>query len=367
MASYNDGSTRDVTSQTVFLTNNESTASVDEHGVIRSIGKGTAFILARFDQFTEGASVIVRPGTPLQFPDLPEENFIDKLVHQRLRELNLLPSELSDDEMFLRRVSIDLLGQLPTPDERQQFLQNLDPNKRKALVSSMAKRPEFLDLWTMQWAEMLQLRSNNGISPKALWLYDRWLRERVHEGRSIDTIVRELLPANGGTFENPPANYFQTETSPQLIAESVAQAFLGTRIQCAQCHNHPFDRWTMDDYYGFASFFARVGYKQAADPRELTIFDLGNGELAHPVQGRKVQPTFLGSTAPEFLPGENQRLKLAEWIASKENMAFARNIANRVWAHFFGIGIVDPVDDFRVSNPPSNPNCSKYWPDDSLN
>ena len=181
------------------------------------------------------------------------------------------------------------------------------------------------------------------------------MRERVRSGATIDQIVRELIPATGGTFEKPATNYFQTETTPQLLAENVAQVFLGTRIQCAQCHNHPFDQWTMDDYYGFAAFFSQIGYKQAHDPRELTVFHSGAGELRHPVNGRIVAPKFLGDSGPTLEKGDDARQSLAAWLTSKTNSEFARNAANIVWAHFFGIGIVEPVDDIRVSNPPSNP------------
>lgn len=355
VANYSDGTDRDVTAQTVFFSNNEAAATVSEEGMVSADGPGTAFIMARFDQFTEGTAIIVRPGGSFQFPDLPANNYIDRLVHDRLRDLNVIPSDVVADEPFLRRVYVDLIGQLPSSVERQQFLADSSPQKRVTLVESLVKRREFRDLWAMRWAELLQIRSNNGLSPKGLKLYDEWLRDRVHAGKSIDEIVRELLPASGGTFDNPPTNYFQTETSPQLLAESVAQVFLGTRIQCAQCHNHPFDRWTMDDYYGFASFFSQVGYKQALDPRELTVYNLGEGEIKHPVGERPVNPTFLGGGKPTIPAGQDYRKQLAEWLASSGNKDFARNIANLVWAHFMGVGIVEPTDDFRVSNPPSNP------------
>ena len=202
---------------------------------------------------------------------------------------------------------------------------------------------------------MLQIRTVNGVSPKGLLLYDRWLRDRVHSGVTIDQIVQELIPANGGTLDNPATSYYQTETSPQLLAENMAQAFLGTRIQCAQCHNHPFDKWTMDDYYGFAAFFSQIGYKQAQDPREIMIFNAATGSLKHPVDDRPVVPTYPGAGGAELPTGADNRQVLAEWLASNQNPAFAKNLSNIMWAHFFGVGIVDAVDDVRVSNPPSNP------------
>ncbi len=354
LAHYSDGTDRDVTAHTVFLSNNEGAAAINEQSLIQSVAAGEAFVLARFQQFTAGTSCIVRPGTNFEFPQVPSNNYIDELVYRKLNKLHIEPSGLINDEQFLRRASLDLIGQLPTPEQLESFRNNADDNKRTALVESLINRPEFLDLWIMQWAELLQVRTNNGLSSKALTLYDQWLREQVRSGKSIEQIVRLVIPATGGTFDNPSANYFQTETSPQLMAESVAQVFLGTRIQCAQCHNHPFDRWTMDDYYGFAAFFSRIGYKPAKDPRELTIFNLGEGEIQHPVPGRSVHLKFLGAEQLNDVQLE-PREALANWLGSDSNIAFARNIANRVWHHFLGTGIVDPIDDFRVSNPASNP------------
>ena len=360
LAEFSDGTDRDVTDLSVFLSNNEAAAGVSANGRISANGPGSAFIMARFDQFTQGTAVIVRPGTPYQFPAIEATSEIDRLVFNRWQALHLLPSELCSDETFLRRVYLDLTGLLPTPAERLQFLNNSSPYRRETLVDQLMQRPDFTDLWVMRWAELLQIRSTNGVSPKGLLLYDRWLRERVHAGVTIDQIVRELLPATGGTFENPAAGYYQTETTPQLLAENVAQSFLGTRIQCAQCHNHPFDRWTMDDYYGFAAFFSQVGYKQAPDPREIMVFNSGSGELRHPVDNRPVPPAFLGAGTPNIPSGTDYRAVAAEWLASPANPAFGRNLGNVVWSHFFGLGIVEPVDDVRVSNPPSNPALLNY-------
>ncbi|MFM7055495.1 MAG: DUF1549 domain-containing protein, partial [Planctomycetota bacterium] len=355
MASFSDGTDRDVTDLSVFLSNNEASAGVTAEGGVTANGRGSAFIMARFDQFTQGTAVIVRPGTAYQFPPLQAVNEIDNHVFARWQALHLLPSELCSDETFLRRVYLDLIGLLPSAAEREAFLSDTNPERRTALVDQLMQRPDFTDLWVMRWAELLQIRSANGVSPKGLLLYDRWLRERVHAGVTIDRIVRELLPATGGTFENPAAGYYQTETTPQLLAENVAQSFLGTRIQCAQCHNHPFDRWTMDDYYGFAAFFSQVGYKQAPDPREIMVFNAGTGELRHPLDNRVVEPAWLGAGRAEIPAGSDYRAIAAAWLASPANPSFARNLGNVVWSHFFGVGIVDPVDDVRVSNPPSNP------------
>jgi hypothetical protein len=354
MATFADGSRRDVTAHSVFMSNNEGVASVDESGMVSAKGPGAAFVMARFDKFTQGTDFVIRPGKEYS-PNFPiPSNEIDRLVNQRLSFLHIEPSGLARDEQFLRRVYLDLIGLLPTEKEYAAFMADKSADKRAKLIDALIERDEFHDIWVMRWAELLQIRTTNGMSPKALRLYDEWLRNFVRSGATIDKIVQTVIPATGGTLENPVSNYYQTETTPQLIAESVAQVFLGTRIQCAQCHNHPFDRWTMDDYYGFAAFFSQVGYKQAIDPRELTVFDKKEGMIEHPVAGRTVVPQFLGDDAPPQVDDKDYREVLANWLASKENPAFAKNIANIIWSHFFGIGIVEPVDDFRVSNPPSN-------------
>jgi len=360
MAEFSDGTDRDVTDLAVFLSNNDAAAGVNAGGVVTANGSGSAFILARFDQFTEGTAIIVRPGTEYHFPDITPVNDVDRLVFARWQNLHLLPSEICSDDVFLRRAAIDLTGRLPSPEELRAFQADPAADKRSRMIDQLLESPDFTELWVMRWAELLQIRTSNGVSPKGLLLYDRWLRERVRAGVTIDQIVKELLPATGGTFENPATSYYQTETTPQLLAENVAQSFLGTRIQCAQCHNHPFDRWTMDDYYGFASFFSQVGYKQAQDPREIMIFNAATGGLKHPVGDRDAVPTFLGAGTAVLPAGADYREVLAAWLPSPANPAFGRNLANVVWSHFFGMGIVEPVDDVRVSNPPSNPALLQY-------
>jgi hypothetical protein len=353
-AKFSDGTDRDVTRFTVFVGNNDAAATISEAGIITAVAPGEAFILARYDEFTEGSAVIVRPPTPFVDPKTSTFNYIDTHVHAKLNKLHIVPSEVCSDEVFLRRVMVDLVGLLPTSAERESFLASTDPKKREKLVDALLSREEFRDIWVMKWAELFQIRTINGISEKALLSYDQWLRNKIRSGETIDKIVRELIPAVGGTYENPPVNYFQTETAPQLLAENVAQVFLGTRLQCAQCHNHPFDRWTMDDYYGFAAFFGQIGYKNAQDPRELTVFNAGTGETRHPVGNRLVLPKYLAGKPADVKPGDDYRQVLAQWLTSPDNAAFGRNFGNVVWSHFFGKGIIDPVDDSRVSNPPSN-------------
>ncbi len=359
-ATYSDGTDRDVSPLSSFSTSNDNSVEIDHlKGLATSAKRGEAFLLARFHTFTEGVQAIVVPkDLPYTRPEMPEFNEIDHHVHQKLHKLRIVPSEVCSDEVFLRRVYLDVIGRLPTPEDRSRFLASEDSDKRVALVDELIARKEFTEMWVMKWAELLQIRTfNNGpnqVSYKAALGYYGWLRERIAANVPFNQIVRELLSSEGGTFDNPATNFFQVEQDTLKLTENVAQVFMGTRIQCAQCHNHPFDRWTMDDYYGFASFFAQVKRKPAEDPRERIIFD-GGGEVQHPVTKQNARPRFLGTPTPDDFGGHSRREALAHWLASPENPWFARNVVNVTWAHFFGVGITDPVDDVRVSNPPSNP------------
>ena len=358
-ATYSDGTDRDVTPLSIFSSSNDNSVSITKNeGLAASKNRGESFLLARFHTYTEGSQAIVVPAdSKYQRPQVPEFNYIDKLVHEKLNKLRIIPADLASDEVFLRRVFLDVVGLPPTVEERNKFLTDTRPDKRAALIDELIERKEFTEMWVMKWAELLQIRTfNNGpqqVSYKAALNYYQWLRERIAGNMPFNELIRQVLSAKGGTFSSPATNYFQIEQDVLKLTENTAQVFMGTRIQCAQCHNHPFDRWTMDDYYGFVSFFAQVKRKPAEDPRERIVFDEG-GETQHPVTKQNMPPKFLGGPAPE-LKDKSRREALAEWLASPENPWFAKNVANIVWAHFLGIGIVDPVDDMRVSNPPSNP------------
>jgi hypothetical protein len=353
-AKYSDGTDRDVTSLAVFLSSNDNSATVSPEGKVTAANRGEAFIMARFATHTVGVPCIVLPkGLQFEWQELPANNYIDELVYEKLRRLRIQPSETCSDEIYIRRVSLDVCGVLPTAEETQQFVADSDPAKREKLVDKLLARKEFVELWVMKWSELLQVRSTIYVSYKATLLYYTWLQEQIAGNVPIDEMVRKLLGAQGGTFSNPATNYFQAEQDRLKTAENVAQVFMGMRIQCAQCHNHPFDRWTMDDYYSFAAFFAQIGRKAGADPREMIVFNAGGGEVNHLVGGRAMPPKYLGGAVPD-VAGKDRRAVLAEWLASPENPFFAKNLANIVWAHFFGRGIVHEVDDVRVSNPPVN-------------
>jgi hypothetical protein len=354
-ATYSDGTDRDVTGLSVFLTSNDTSAAVSPEGLVTAGARGEAFVMARFATFTVGSQVLVLPkGLKFSYPEEPAANYIDTLVSDKLKKLRIAPSELCSDEVFLRRVYLDVVGLVPTAEEYDRYMTSTAPDKRARLVDELLGRKEFAEIWVNQWAELLQIKSSNEISYKAMLLYYNWLVERLSKNMPMDQMVRELLGASGGTFKNPATNFYQATNETLPLAENVAQVFMGMRIQCAQCHNHPFDRWKQDDYYGFAAFFSQVGRKQGEDYREKIVFNSGGGEVNHPVGGRVMKPKFLGGEEPETA-GKDRRVVLAQWLASSQNPWFATSFANRVWAHFFGPGIVEPVDDFRVSNPASNP------------
>ena len=353
-AKYSDGTERDVTSLALFLSSNDSSGKVSPNGLVTAGDRGEAFVMARFSTFTVGVPFIVLPkDLKFSFPDTPEKNYIDTLVNAKLKNLRISPSVTCSDEVFLRRIFIDLTGMLPSVEEYKTFMANKAADKREQLVKDLMERKEFSELWVLKWAELLQIRSSNQVSYKATLLYYNWLQDRIARNVPLNQWVQELLGANGGTFNNPVTNYYQNETDILKVTENVAQVFMGMRIQCAQCHNHPFDRWTMDDYYGFAAFFTQIGRKGTDDPRELVVFNSGSGEINHPVGGRRMAPKYLGGETPEVV-GKDRRGLMAEWLASPKNPYFATNLSNMVWTHFFGLGIINEVDDVRVSNPPSN-------------
>ncbi len=359
IARYSDGTDRDVTALAVFETNNAPTADISKDGLVTAGTRGEAFVMARFATFTEGSQVIVIPeNLDYKQPDLPKNNYIDELVYNKLHKLRIIPSELCGDEVFLRRASLDIVGQLPTEEEYNAFVADQSPDKRTKLVDTLLEKKAFTELWVMKWAELLQIRTiNNGnrMSYKSTLLYYNWLQDRIAKNVPFNKIVQELLSSTGGTFTNPASNYYQIEQDTLKVAENVAQVFMGMRLQCAQCHNHPFDRWTMDDYYSFAAFFSQIGRKRAEDPRETIVYNRRSGETKHPVTKVDVKPKFLGAEVAPIKGGDDRRKVMVEWLASPQNPFFSRNLANIVWAHFFGIGIIDPVDDVRVSNPASNP------------
>lgn len=357
-ATYSDGSLRDVTELSLMSSSNPTSAKVED-GVITSAARGEAFVMARFGYLTEVAQVIVLPDAkPWTPPKMDQRNEIDALVQQKLVKLRLAPAATCDDTSYLRRVYLDVIGQLPSAEEVRAFVADEREDKRARIVDALLQRPEFPDVWAMTWAEVLRIEPQN-LEQKGVHIFTRWLREALRDGTPMDQVVTRMLTASGSAFRVPEANYWATARDPKVLAENAAQTFLGIRLQCAQCHNHPFERWRMDDYYGFAAFFAQIGRKNGDTPRESIIYDRSSGEIANARTRRNATPRFLGGEAPKIATDVDRREVLAKWLTSRQNPWFARNIANRVWARFFGRGLVHPVDDVRVSNPPSHPDLHR--------
>ncbi len=358
-AFYSDGTDRDVTSLTAFMGNNDAAIKVSASGKATALARGEAFITARYEGLATGVQVLAIPkNLHFTWPTVTENNYIDTHVNAKLRKLRIAPSDLCDDPTFLRRVYLDITGTLPSPDEVRTFLADTSGGKRDAVIDDLLGRKEFVDLWVMKWAELLQIRSADQqvqMSTKSALQYFDWLEGEITQNVPVDVMVKKLLTATGPSFEEPAANFYKIERDTLKLSENVAQAFMGVRVQCTQCHNHPFDRWTMNDYFGFAAFFAQVGRKAGEDPRETIVFNSGGGAVKHPVTGKDMAPKFLGGAQPEIAKGADRRQVLAEWLTAPENPYFSRNLANIIWAQFFGKGIIDPVDDVRVSNPATNP------------
>ncbi|MBI4905490.1 MAG: DUF1549 domain-containing protein [Acidobacteria bacterium] len=363
IARYSDGTTRTVNNLALYLTNNKNTADIDDNGIVTAGKRGATFVFARFAKFTTGAEVIVLPTDKnFKWPKVSSNNYIDDIVNAKLQYLRILPSSLSTDEQFLRRVSIDLIGLLPTVDEYKSFVADRSPGKRAKLVDALMQRDEFADLWATKWAELLKVITGNnasfGTDRKVANAYYQWIREQMKRNTPVDEFVRAQLAGTGSNIADPAVNLYtmipQGRYDAKEVALDVAEVFTGIRIQCAQCHNHPFDRWTMDDFYGFVSFFTGVKRKPASEPREYYISGDPNPPPAkYLLDNRPVPAKFLGGAEPDIRT-RDPRLALAEWLTSTDNVIFRQNIANRVWDHFFGRGIVHPVDDVRISNPPSN-------------
>ncbi len=354
-AYYSDGTDRDVTSLCTFETTNKESAGVEAGEMIVAQKTGESFITARFDTHTVGLPIVVLADDEEFTWDPPAaHNYIDSAVFDKLMRLRITPAAICDDEAFLRRVTLDLCGRLPTVEEYRAFVESTNPKKRSERIDALIASDAFSDIWTMRWADLLQVRTGPGLSKKAINSYFTWLHTQIANRVPLDEMVHQLIAAGGGTFANAPCNYYETEKEVKKISENMAQVFLGMRLQCCACHNHPFDRWTQDDYYNFAAFFAQLGRKAGEDPRETIIFNAGKGEMRHPLDDRIMEPKFLGGDQPE-VHDRDRREVLADWVTSPENPFFARHMANLIWDHFFHRGIVDDPDDARVSNPPVNP------------
>ena len=364
LATYADGEQRDVTSLCLFMTNNKTVADVLEDGTVRAGAHGATHVFARFNKFTEGIEVVALPlNDTFAWPHHARSHGpLDDCVFERLRELRIEPSPECSDAEFLRRVSLDLVGLPPSADTCRAFLADVRADKRERMVDALLERSEYAEVWASEWAGWLKLfgdtNSGSGTDHKAALAYFQWIVDQFRNNVPLDRFVRAQVAAKGSTFLQPETNLYTMLAKPdptaKAVAQDVAQLFTGIRIQCAECHNHPFDRWTMDDYYGFVSFFTGLRRKVASEPREFFVYsDVSAKPAAHLLDERPVPAKFLGGIQPE-LAGRDPRSVFADWLTAPENPFFAANLANRIWAHFFGKGVIDPVDDFRVTNPPAN-------------
>ena len=364
IARYSDGTKRDVTKLALFYSNNPSTATIDSGGQVRRGKRGDTYVFARFSRFTIGSEVIVLPRrSSYRWSNPPANNFIDRLVYDRLQKLQLLPSKLCNDETFVRRVYLDLTGLPPTVAEYRAFIRDKRADKRNQLIDKLLQSEAFTDLWTALWAEQVRLMGG-GYTPtatdvKAAAAYYQWIRKQIQSNRRFDKFVYDQVVASGSNLRRGSTNLYTMlvhapRFRPKAFAADFSQLFTGIQIQCAECHNHPFDRWTMDDYYGFVSFFTGITRKAGSEPREFYIFNrTGSAPARHKVDGRPMPATVLGGERP-VKQGLDSRIALARWLTSSKNELFAKNIVNRVWAQFFHRGLVEPVDDMRISNPPTN-------------
>lgn len=361
-AYYSDGKERDVTARSAFQSNEAAIVSIDKEGLAKAGPiPGETAIMARYMQSIAVCGVAIP--LPGQVPGelyekLPRENFIDDLVWAKLKSLGITPSEPASDAKFLRRVHLDLIGRLPTPDETRAFLTDANSGKRAALIDSLLARPEYADHWANKWADLLRPNPYH-VGIKATLNYDNWIRDAFRRNMPYDQFVRELLTAQGSTWRNGAVTMFRDRRSPAEITPLVSQLFLGVRLECAKCHHHPFEKWGQDDFYSFAAYFSRVGYKGVGISAPISggeemILVAKSGQVLHPLTGKPLAPRPLFGEAPAIPEGGDPRESLAAWVTSDQNEYFSRVIVNRVWADLLGRGIVEPVDDLRVTNPPSN-------------
>jgi hypothetical protein len=359
---FSSGEVRDVTRLTVFSSSDPAIASVNTSGFVEFNQSGEVAVLCRYlEELVPVRLTYLEPKQGFAWSNPPEHNYVDKHVFAKLKLLNIQPSDLCSDQEFIRRAYMDLCGILPTPDETREFLAGKDLQRRAKLIDQLMERPEYADLWTLKWADVFR-STRKTIQLKGTHVFQKWLRGHIDQNTPLDRVVRDVITAGGSTFANPPSNYYRIAREPTALAETTAQLFFGIRMQCAKCHNHPFERWTQDDYYSFAAFFARVKQRkdpiEAGDPQKKDgaeyIYVDRVGEVTQPRTNKQMEPKFMGGAVAKVAPGKDRRESLAAWMTSAENPFVPKSLVNRIWYHLLGRGIVDPVDDFRDSNPSAN-------------
>ncbi len=360
LARFADGQTREVTREATVESNIPDVAKVDAAAKVSGERIGEATMLVRYQgKFSTVPVTILNPKPGFAWTPMPQHNYIDTHIDAKLQRLKIQASPLADDATFLRRLTLDLTGQTPTPAEVRAFLADPAPTKvkRARLIDKLIARPSYTDYWTIKWGDLLQ-SSRKYLGEKGTFAFREWIRDSIASNKPYDKMVRELLTSRGSSYDEPAANFYRITRDPKLTMEKTTQVFLGVRMVCAQCHDHPFERWTQNQYFQMSAFFSAVGLRPGYEVGEEIIYDQRSGfDMKHPKDSRVVAPEFLiASARPVAIPNDDRRRDaLATWLTSKENPFFAKAVANRVWSYFFGKGIIDPVDDIRASNPPVNP------------
>jgi hypothetical protein len=353
-AHFADGRKRDVTHLAAYETSDTAVATVDVHGRVTPQARGEVAILVRLLEYIESVPVMfVEHQDDFQWKSPPPNNYVDELVNAKLQQLQYLPAETCSDDEFLRRVSLDVLGILPTIEETTAFLADTDEKKRERLVDAWLARPEYAKFWALKWGDLLKMTSKL-VGDEGVYKYHRWVEQALHENMPYDEFARQLLTGTGSTLANPPANFYRTSTDMNECVETISQVFLGARLQCAKCHNHPFERWTQDNYYGLGAFFNRVQRRKTDRPGEMFVYTSFSGDVTQPRTGQVMAPWLPQVGSIESPNDVDRRDAFAQWLVNPDNPYFARIEANRIWSQLFARGIVDPIDDFRDSNPPSN-------------
>jgi hypothetical protein len=359
-AAFPNGAERDVTHLTRFTASDEMAVRVDAGGTAIKLKTGEVVVIAEYMGLMTPAVILFRDPKPdFRWPDPPEFNFIDRHVFAKLKVLQIEPAPLCTDAEFVRRAYLDAAGRLPRPDEVRSFLADSDPKKRAKLIDRLLELPEFADWWALKWSDRLGV-NQRFVGKIGAVKYHQWVRGAMAANVPEDVFARTILTASGANYSNPPAGFYRRLRNPEFRAEEIAQLFMGARVGCAKCHNHPGENWTQNDYYGLAAFFARIQYRNGPFfvgiyDKEETVLAKRDGEMKHPRTGEEVPPKFPGGTVADLGPEDDRREAFARWLTAPDNPYFARAAANRIWFHLFGRGIVDPVDDFRGTNPPSIP------------
>jgi hypothetical protein len=352
---FTDGTTEDLTRKVQYSANDESVVEVTANGEISGRRPGETAIMVRTLGKAVAARIAVIDKPISHYPEVPRNNFIDEQVFTKLKRVHIVPSPLSSDTEFLRRVYLDTVGLLPTLEESSRFLASRDPQKRARLIDELVDRPEFAEVWATRFSDLFRVGLFDQRAKGGRQMYS-WLRKSIMEDKPYDQMATELLTASGSLYFNPTANfYYITEFSePDNIATNVSQVFLGLRLECARCHNHPWEKWTQEDFWGFAAFFGRMGVKDTYQNDESEITMKPAGEVISPKSKKRVDPKYLDGPNEKERQDEDIREKLAHWITAPDNPWFARALVNRVFKHYMGRGLVEPLDDFRVTNPPTN-------------